>query len=190
MRAVAYLRVSSTSQVEGYSLDAQQRMFHDACKNRGWEPGQVYREEGKSAHTDSISKRPVLRQLLKDASRGEFDLVVVHTLDRWARKMSIQIEALTSLSRNRIGFVSVSDHFDATTPQGRLMLNQLGSFNEFYSDLLGIHVSKAFRYQAESGLTVGPVPFGYRRQGKGLPPVVEARESEALQEAFHRGAEG
>ena len=39
MRAVAYLRVSSTSQVEGYSLDAQERMFREACKNRGWEPG-------------------------------------------------------------------------------------------------------------------------------------------------------
>ena len=43
MRAVAYLRVSSTSQVEGYSLDAQDRMFHEACKNRGWEPVHVYR---------------------------------------------------------------------------------------------------------------------------------------------------
>ena len=69
MRAVAYLRVSSISQVDRYSLDAQERMFHEACKNRGWQPGQVYREEGRSAYTDSISKRPVLRQLLKDASR-------------------------------------------------------------------------------------------------------------------------
>ena len=89
MRAVAYLRVASTSQVEGYSLDAQDRMFHEACKNRGWEPVHVYREEGKSAHTDSVSKRPVFRELLKDASKGQFDLVVVHTLDRWARNTEV-----------------------------------------------------------------------------------------------------
>ena len=48
-------------------------------------PGDVYREEGRSAHVDSIAKRPIFRQLLDDASRNQFDMVVVHTLDRWAR---------------------------------------------------------------------------------------------------------
>ena len=36
MRAVAYVRVSDTSQIEGHSLDAQERYFRDLCKTRGW----------------------------------------------------------------------------------------------------------------------------------------------------------
>ncbi len=58
MKAVAYIRVSSESQVEGHSLDAQERLFYECCRNKGWTPVRVYREEGKSAHADTIRKRP------------------------------------------------------------------------------------------------------------------------------------
>ena len=46
MRAAAYIRVSDVSQVEGYSLNAQERLFREPCNSRVWEPGNVYREEG------------------------------------------------------------------------------------------------------------------------------------------------
>ena len=71
-RAVAYLRVSSLSQVDGHSLDAQARLFNEICTKRGWTPGTVYREEGASAHSESTKKRPVFRQLMEDAKKGEF----------------------------------------------------------------------------------------------------------------------
>ncbi|HEU0022767.1 MAG TPA: recombinase family protein, partial [Dehalococcoidia bacterium] len=92
MTAVAYIRVSDASQIDGHSLNAQERLFQELCSKRGWTPGKIYREEGKSAHSDSISKRPVFRQLLEDASNGEFDVVVVHTLDRWARNLKVLLE--------------------------------------------------------------------------------------------------
>ena len=52
----------------------------------------VYREEGRTAHVDAIAKRPVFRQLLHDAALGQFDIVIVHTLDRWARNLRVQLE--------------------------------------------------------------------------------------------------
>ncbi len=64
MKTVAYIRVSDASQVDGHSLDAQERLFYQLCQNRGWSPAGVYREEGRSAHSDSIAKRRVFRQLL------------------------------------------------------------------------------------------------------------------------------
>ena len=84
MKAAGYIRVSTVSQMDGHSLNAQERLFRELCKNRGWEPVRVYREEGKSAHVEAISRRPVFRQLLDDAGRGDFEVVVVHTLDRWS----------------------------------------------------------------------------------------------------------
>ncbi len=81
-KAVAFLRVSSLSQVDGHSLDAQDRLFRQLCDGRGWEAVRVYREEGTSAHSESVKQRPVFRQLMEDAKKGEFDVVVVHTLDR------------------------------------------------------------------------------------------------------------
>ena len=58
MKAVGYIRVSDPSQVEGHSLQAQERLFLELCKSRGWEAVKVYREEGVSAHSDAIAKRP------------------------------------------------------------------------------------------------------------------------------------
>ena len=136
MRAVAYLRVSSTSQVEGYSLDAQERLFLDACRKRSWEPILVYREEGRSAHSDSVNKRPQLRQLLRDASKGDFDLVVVHTLDRWARNVKVLIRTIKQLKEHGVQLQSITESLDDSNPQGRLLLQVLGSFAEFSSDML------------------------------------------------------
>jgi site-specific DNA recombinase len=189
-RTATIIRVSDESQVEGHSLEAQRLGIERWCQQRGYVLSKEYIEAGVSAHTDEIAKRPELLRLLKDAEQGEFDIVVVHTLDRLARKLSIQMQTLSRLAKAGVGFASVNDPFDATTPQGRLMLNQMGSYNEFFSELLGIHVSKTFRFQSESGLTVGPLPFGYRRQGKGFPPTKDDREVEAVKEVFQRRVEG
>ena len=114
MRAVSLIRVSDLSQVEGHSLDAQERLFFELCKSREWEAVRVYREEGKSAHVDAIAKRPVFRQLLHDAQEHQFDIVVVHTLDRWARNLRVQLEALAMLTKMSalvllpIGFAAVT----------------------------------------------------------------------------------
>ena len=83
MIAVAYIRVSSESQLDGHSMHVQERAFYTYCQAQDdCTTGKVYREEGKSAHVDTIRKRPVFKQLLEDAARGDFDVVVVHTLDR------------------------------------------------------------------------------------------------------------
>jgi DNA invertase Pin-like site-specific DNA recombinase len=189
-RTATIIRVSDESQVDGHSLEAQRLGIERWCQQRGYVLMREYTEPGVSAHKDEIEKRPELLRLLQDAERGEFDIVVVHTLDRLARKLSIQMQVLTRLARAGVGFASVNDPFDYSTPQGRLMLNQMGAYNEFFSDLLGIHVSKAFRLIVESGLTVGPVPFGYQRQERGLPPLKVEQEAEAVKEGFLRRDEG
>ena len=112
MKAVAYIRVSSADQVDGHSLDAQERQFRDLCGNKGWEPLRVYREEGRSAHTDSIGKRPVFRQLLDDATQTRFDVVVVHTLDRWSRNLRVTLESLANLAMHDVALVSITENID------------------------------------------------------------------------------
>ena len=67
--------------MEGYSLAAQQRIFEEYCESRGWTLSAIYREEGVSANTDAISKRPEFKRLLDDVRIGVADVVVVHTLD-------------------------------------------------------------------------------------------------------------
>ena len=161
MRAVAYLRVSSASQIDGYSLDAQERAFQESCRSHGWQSVQVYREEGRSAHSDSVNKRPEMRQLLKDAARGDFDLVVVHTLDRWARNLDVLIRTIKHLKEQGVQLQSITESLDDSSPQGRMMIQIMGTVAEFYSDNLAEHVKKGLKERAIQGRRVGGIPFGY-----------------------------
>lgn len=142
MKVVAYLRVSDPSQVEGHSLDAQERLFYELCKSREWEPVKLYREEGKSAHVETISRRPFFRQLLEDAAKHEFDVVVVHTLDRWSRNLRVSLDAIRILDQYRVGLVSITEKLDWSTPEGRLTAHMLGMLAQYYSESLGNHVRK------------------------------------------------
>ena len=63
-RAAAYIRVSDESQVQGHSLDAQRSEIERWCQRNGYELALVYSDEGVSAHTDLIEKRPQLMRLL------------------------------------------------------------------------------------------------------------------------------
>ncbi|MDA0365509.1 MAG: recombinase family protein [Chloroflexi bacterium] len=189
-RAVGYVRVSTEEQVDGHSLDAQRREIERYTTQHGLTLVGIYADEGISAHTDRIEKRPQLCALLGDAARGAFDVVLVHTLDRWARNIRVQSEAFERLGRAGIGFVSLTENFDFTTASGRMMLTVMGGVSEFFSDQLGVHVLKAQRERAESGLPIGPIPFGYVTGPPGQGPVVEPLEAEAVREAFAARAAG
>ena len=58
MKAVAYVRVSDASQIEGHSLDAQERLFKELCKNRGWEP---FRSTVKKVNRPTSMPSPAAR---------------------------------------------------------------------------------------------------------------------------------
>src|SRR5437763_17104889 len=87
--ASIYVRVSSKEQVEGYSLDAQRRACSDFCTARGFKVVANYADEGVSAHTDNLAKRPDFARLLADAESGRFSVIVVHKMDRFARKLRV-----------------------------------------------------------------------------------------------------
>lgn len=79
--------VSSEEQVEGYSLDTQQRAISHYCQAQGWTLAGEYRDEGRSGRTEDLSKRSQFVAMLEDAEAGVFDVIVVHKLDRFARNI-------------------------------------------------------------------------------------------------------
>lgn len=190
-RAVGYVRVSSERQVDSLSLPAQRRALAAYCERHGYELVDVYADEGISAHTDRIEKRPAFARLLADAERGAFDLVLVHTLDRWARRSSVQAATLERLGRAGVGFASCTESVDYTTPGGKLMLTMMGGVSEFFSDQLATHVSKSQQERARLGLPVGPIPFGYQASDdpRTAPPPDRAA-AEAVRQVFARRAAG
>lgn len=122
VRTALYAKVSSEEQVKGYSLDAQRRAFQTLLQGRGWTAYQEYLEEGKLAHNDDIRKRPKFQEAINDALAGNYDVLVVHKIDRFARKLRTTLEYFKKLGKAGVGFVLVQEQIDYSTPNGKFML--------------------------------------------------------------------
>ncbi len=188
-RAAVYVRVSSEEQVEGYSLDAQVRATHLYCEAQGWSVVETYRDEGKSARTDNLAKRPAFSTMLSHAELGRFDVIVVHKLDRFARNLRVTLETLDRLERVGASFVSVNENMDFSTPMGRVVLSTMGSLSQFYSDNLSFETKKGKAERKAQGLYNGLLPFGVKKNSDGIP-VPDPETYPGLLLAFRLAAEG
>jgi site-specific DNA recombinase len=131
-----HTRVSTEEQTEGYSIEAQLRACRTLAQDKGWTVVAEYIDGGKSARSEDISKRPKFKEMLEAAKRREFDVLVVHKLDRFARNLLTMLKCFDDLSQSGITFISVSEQIDYTTPMGRVFLAMSGAFAQFYSDNL------------------------------------------------------
>jgi len=178
MRAALYARVSSEEQVEGYSIDAQRRAFRQFCEARQWVPNREYVEEGKSAHTDDLRKRPMFRQAIDDAIAGQYDVLVVHKIDRFSRRLKVTLEYFEKLGKAGVGFVSIQNDIDYSTPTGKFMLVMQGGLAELYSDNLSEETKKGWHERRKQGLYCGTLPFGTMKGKDGVPvPDITERKS-------------
>jgi DNA invertase Pin-like site-specific DNA recombinase len=123
MRAAIYARVSTADQEPENQLQELRRYL----AARGW-TGVEYVDRGVSGAKD---RRPALDQLLTDARRRRFDVLVCWRLDRLGRNLKHLIALLDDLQALGIAFVSLAEGIDATTPAGKLQMHILGAIAEF-----------------------------------------------------------
>jgi DNA invertase Pin-like site-specific DNA recombinase len=123
VRAALYSRVSTLEQ-EPENQTGELRRFAEA---RGWTVVE-YLDHGVSGAKE---RRPALDQLIADARRRRFDVLVCWRLDRLGRNLKHLITLLDNLQALGIAFVSLAEGIDATTPAGKLQLHILAAIAEF-----------------------------------------------------------
>jgi DNA invertase Pin-like site-specific DNA recombinase len=129
MKAAIYARVSTFDQEPENQLQEVRRYV----EARGWsaQPFGTPAVEYVDRCSGSKDRRPALDQLVADAKRRRFDVLVVWRLDRLGRNLRHLILLLDELKDLGIAFVSLHEGIDATTPAGRLQLHILGAIAEF-----------------------------------------------------------
>ena len=129
MKVALYLRVSTEDQAkEGYSLEVQREYLESFAQREGYEVFKIYSDDGISAYSTC---RPALQALLADAKAKRFELVLVHKIVRFSRNLKDLLMLVDELSSYGVAFKSATESFDTTTSAGKLMFQQLGSFDEF-----------------------------------------------------------
>jgi DNA invertase Pin-like site-specific DNA recombinase len=150
-RAVLYMRVSSVDQHPESQLHDLRMM----AAQRGYE---IVRE-----YTDKISgtraKRPGLDQLMHDARRGQYDVLLVWAFDRLARSVKHFLEVLDELTHLNIEFVSFRENVDTSGPLGRAMIVIIGAIAELERNLIIERVRAGMRRARLEGRHIGRTPL-------------------------------
>jgi DNA invertase Pin-like site-specific DNA recombinase len=147
LRAGLYARVSTSDQ---QTLAMQSRAMRDYAARRGWTVVMQIREVNSGA-----AQREARERLLEAARRREIDAVLVWRLDRWGRSVTDLLTTLQELEHLGVGFVSLTEALDLTTPAGRAMAGLLAVFAQFEKEILRERTRAGLAHARESGKRLG-----------------------------------
>jgi DNA invertase Pin-like site-specific DNA recombinase len=146
-RAGLYARVSTNDQ---QTIPLQIRALREYAARRGWTIALQVKEVGSGA-----SERQQREKLLEAARRREIDVVLVWRLDRWGRSVTDLLATLQELEHLGVGFVSLTEALDLTTPAGRAMAGLLAVFAQFQRDILRERVRAGLAHARQNGKRLG-----------------------------------
>lgn len=155
MRVGLYARVSTHDQ---QTLPIQIAAMREYVRRRNWANVIKVEDVGSGA-----SQRPARDQILLAARRREVDVIMVWRLDRWGRSLVDLVTTLQELQSLGVGFVSLTEALDLTTPSGRALAGMLAVFAEFERDILRDRVKAGIADSRKRGK-----PHGRRATARAL----------------------
>jgi len=149
-RAAIYVRVSTDKQ----TIENQVAALRQVAERRGWEVVEQYSDAGISG-AKGREGRPGLDQMLKDASKRRFDVVMSWAIDRLGRSLIDLLGTIQTLEACGVDLYLDQQSIDTTTPAGRLMFQVTGAFAEFERSMIRQRVHAGLKRAVEAGKTLG-----------------------------------
>jgi len=146
-RAGLYARVSTNDQ---QTIPLQMRALREYAARRGFAVVLQIREVGSGAAARELRER-----IVEAARRRQIDVVLVWRLDRWGRSVTDLLATLQELEHLGVGFVSLTEALDLTTPAGRAMAGLLAVFAAFEREILGERVRAGLAHARQNGRRLG-----------------------------------
>src|SRR5215813_8692766 len=149
-RAAIYVRVSTDRQ----TVENQLRELRQIAERRGWEVVKEYDDAGISG-SKGRNDRPGLDEMLKDAQRRRFDVVMAWAIDRLGRSLIDLLGTIQQLESCGVDLYLDQQAIDTTTPTGRLMFQITGAFAEFERSMIRQRVNAGLKRAKEQGIRLG-----------------------------------
>ena len=127
--------------------------MRDFAAKRNWTIAVQIKEVSSGA-----AQRERRATLIAAARRRELDVVLVWRLDRWGRSVADLVSTLQELQHLGVGFVSLTEALDLTTPAGRAMAGLLAVFAEFEREILRERVRAGLAHARLNGKRLGRPP--------------------------------
>lgn len=158
MKVCGYGRVSTSDQ----SAEFQEKIITKTCKDKEWDLHKIYIDEGISGKL--MENRPAILELVEDAKKKKFDMILFTKLDRIGRNL-LEVEKWWYLINEelKLEIHCIDDpSINSTGKMGKLMRQFLGIFAEFERELIAerTNVGRADKWKSGKCF-VGRSPFGY-----------------------------
>jgi DNA invertase Pin-like site-specific DNA recombinase len=153
LRAALYLRVST----DGQTTENQRSVLMKVAEHRGWEITQTYEDAGISG-AKGRDKRPGFDQMLKDAVRGRFNVLMTWSVDRLGRSVQHVSNAMAELDAAGVALYSDQQAIDSTTPFGKAMIQMATVFAELERSIIRARVMAGLNRVREQGKRLGRPP--------------------------------
>lgn len=173
-----YARVSTDSQLEGYSIDAQKEFLLSYAKSKDYTEFEYYVDGGYSGKD---LNRPAIQKLIEDCKNHKIDAVFVFKLDRISRSQRDTLYLIEEVfNKYNVSFISMRENFDTSTPFGKAMIGVLSVFAQLERETILERTRIGLKKRAEAGLWRGggkiPFPYRYDRNTGTLIPIPEQVE--------------
>jgi site-specific DNA recombinase len=179
-RIAVYVRRSTDDEHQPFSIDAQLAKLNSYIDSQpGWTLVATFSDDASGATTE----RPGLQAALNAAHAGRYDVLLVYRVDRFSRRLTDMMSLVEQLDTAEVAFCSATEHFDTSTPMGRMFLQLLGMFAEFERSTIIDRVINGLTAKAGKGKwTGGTRPYGYLVDQDRLSP--HPQEAPVLREIF------
>ena len=164
MRAAIYARYSSDAQ-RAASIEDQARNCRGRAEAEDWEIVATFAD---AAVSGSDSSRPEYQRMIAAAGRGEFDVLLLDDLSRFARDSVEQERTIRRLEFQGLRIIATSDGYDSESKARKVHRGFKGLMNEIFLDDLREKTHRGLSGQALKHYWTGGRPYGYR-----LRPIVD-----------------
>lgn len=154
-----YARVSTVNL--GQSPEMQLFALKEYCKARGLSIYKEYVDEGISG---SCNSRPALNQLMDDARKRKFDMLIVYRFDRFARSTKHLITALEEFRSLGIDFISYSENIDTSSPLGKAVFVIVSAVAELERNIIRERVIAGLKNAQSKGKRLGRPTISYNKK--------------------------
>lgn len=184
--AVGYCRFSSENQADGFSIEAQKNAISEFASRMGYDILRFYVDEAKSGTT--TEGRTAFLDMLSDSKNHEFQAVIVHKLDRFARSRIDSAVSKKVLKDNGVRLISVLEQLD-DSPESIILESVLEGMNEYYSKNLSRETKKGMKVAGAKGRILGTIPYGYIANKENKFQIVEkeAKNVQLIYDCFNKG---
>ena len=188
LRVAAYCRVSTGSDAQLESLDAQKTHYENYINGReDWEFAGLYFDEGISG--TKKEKRPALLQMIADCKAGKIDFVITKSISRFARNTTDCLEMVRKLLELDIPIYFEKENLNTSSMESELFLAILSSMAEGESTSISENNKWSIQRRFKNGtFKLSYPPYGYNWDGEQM--VINPEQAETVRWIFKQVLSG